>query len=206
MSSSSSILQWLYWTSLSTTTKLSSYSLVLFDPRTMSAVLVPRHLGLHVAVRSMLPNAPKFSSKVFSQAIFSTSILVNYTSKYFRLIALIYLSIVIFFSLQLAKLSIYYIMDCFSLTPQFSSTPVSVLAAACVKYTLTKYYEEKRERVLYIFMRILSKEDIDEMNYVEALIYMQLVNMADENYVFKEPYYKYSRRKGNINTDKTVNF
>lgn len=108
---------------------------------------------------------------------------------------------------QLLNATICYVMDGFSLSPYFSSTPVVVLAAACLKYTFAQYYDDKTvTTILYLFNRILTGREMDEMNRVERLIYLQMKGMAVSNYPFQEPFHKYSRKERRVKAGLAVEF
>ncbi|KAG5871232.1 hypothetical protein JTB14_012084 [Gonioctena quinquepunctata] len=93
---------------------------------------------------------------------------------------------------QVARSSVSYILDCVSLLPEFSSARLSVLAAATVNVAIKIYCRDLEEQSNAYFNCNLSVDDIDKRQSLESMMFSQVLNMSNESYMFREPFYKYS--------------
>ncbi|XP_074031637.1 uncharacterized protein isoform X3 [Leptinotarsa decemlineata] len=101
-----------------------------------------------------------------------------------------YLKLMEIHQIQLAHFSVYYILDCTVLLPEFSSSRLSILAAAALNVAIKLFCPDLEEKSNEFFSRNLSVTEIEKRKSLEAMMYSQVLNMNNESYVFRQPFYK----------------
>nr|XP_023021975.1 cyclin-A2-3-like [Leptinotarsa decemlineata] len=101
-----------------------------------------------------------------------------------------YLKLMEIHQIQLAHFSVYYILDCTVLLPEFSSSRLSILAAAALNVAIKLFCPDLEEKSNEFFSRNLSIGEIEKRKSLEAMMYSQVLNMNNESYVFRQPFYK----------------
>ncbi|CAH1155860.1 unnamed protein product [Phaedon cochleariae] len=101
-----------------------------------------------------------------------------------------FLSILGLENLELARFTAHYFLDCMTLLPDFSSIPVSILAAAVINVAIKMYYPTLENIVRLYLGRNMSSIHDQKRRVAESKIHAQTTLMRDENYMFRKAYHK----------------
>ncbi|CAH1155813.1 unnamed protein product [Phaedon cochleariae] len=102
-----------------------------------------------------------------------------------------YLKILDIDHLEIAKFSVYYILDCSTLLPEYSTVPITVLTAAALNVAFKIYCEDLEEMVDQFFNKNMSAAYVKQRKIMESQMYSLILNMTNEKYMFREAFYKY---------------